>query len=262
MPLYPPHALWPSHASISPSDLTQRLPVRAGKPIEKGMFCGLLQCLEDGRPFVLMFGAFCGGCQFADVIAEDYRPPDQPMSKMNELVLDTVTALFYILGSYSVYNKDKQFTNPVMRFGLLLILFRIIDYFFISGAFRLPVNEGRYVDQWCQAQLAPGSCEARLENKPGDIHDLSVDPLKTCHFPCRWVCMGDDGQPADCEDEELSATLADGRTIQIKQDHGQCMPFQVDGHDMTIAECVNSGNWYDAVSRAAPEQLPQSELGF
>ena len=91
------------------------------------MFCGLLQCLEDGRPFVLMFGAFCGGCQFADVIAEDYRPPDQPMSKMNELVLDTVTALFYILGSYSVYNKDKQFTNPVMRFGLLLILFRIID---------------------------------------------------------------------------------------------------------------------------------------
>ena len=108
------------------------------------------------------------------------------------------------------------------------------------------MNEGRYVDQWCQAQLAPGSCEARLENKPGDIHDLSVDPLKTCHFPCRWVCMDDDGQPADCEDEELSATLADGRTVQIKQDHGQCMPTQVDGHDMTIAECVNSGNWYDA----------------
>ena len=50
--------------------------------------------------------------------------------------------------------------------------------------------------------------------------------------------------------------------FQIKQDHGQCMPTQVDGHDMTIAECVNSGNWYDAVSRAAPEQLPQSELGF
>ena len=37
------------------------------------------------------------------------------MSKMNELVPDTATGLFYILGSFSVYSKGKQFTNPVIQ---------------------------------------------------------------------------------------------------------------------------------------------------
>ena len=27
---------------------------------EKGLYCGLLQCVEDGRPFILMMGAFMG----------------------------------------------------------------------------------------------------------------------------------------------------------------------------------------------------------
>ena len=110
-------------------------------PLEKLLFCGLIQCLEDGRPFILMIGSFLGGCQFADMIAEDYDPPDQPMGRINELVLDTTTAFFYIIGSYSVYNAAREFTEPIMRLGLLLILFRIVDFFFLSGASRLPVND-------------------------------------------------------------------------------------------------------------------------
>ena len=37
------------------------------------------------------------------------------MGRWNELVLDTATALLYILGSYSVYNREKEFTSPVRQ---------------------------------------------------------------------------------------------------------------------------------------------------
>jgi hypothetical protein len=37
------------------------------------------------------------------------------MQRWNELVLDTATAILYVLGSYSVYNREKEFTSPVRQ---------------------------------------------------------------------------------------------------------------------------------------------------
>ncbi len=63
-------------------------------PVEKGLYCGLLQCIEGGRPFMLMVGSIMGGLQLADMLAEDYEEPkDQPQTKPNELFLDVLTGI-------------------------------------------------------------------------------------------------------------------------------------------------------------------------
>lgn len=63
-------------------------------PVEKAMYCGLLQCVEGGRPFLLMVGSILGGLQLADMLAEKYEePPDQPRTHPNELALDLCTGI-------------------------------------------------------------------------------------------------------------------------------------------------------------------------
>jgi hypothetical protein len=63
-------------------------------PIEKACYCGLLQCVEGGRPFLLIVGSILGGLQIADMLAEDYEEPkDQPRTKPNELLLDLLTGI-------------------------------------------------------------------------------------------------------------------------------------------------------------------------
>jgi hypothetical protein len=63
-------------------------------PIENTLYCGLLQCVEDGRPFVLMIGSLLGGLQLADMVTEEYEEPaDQPRTHPNELALDLCTGI-------------------------------------------------------------------------------------------------------------------------------------------------------------------------
>ena len=42
--------------------------------------------------------------------------------------MDLFNALFFTLGSLSVYNEDKGFAVPVLRMGLILPFFRCYHY--------------------------------------------------------------------------------------------------------------------------------------
>ena len=106
----------------------------------------------------------------------------------------------YLLGSYATYHTAKHFTSPIMRFGLFLIVFRLVDFFFISGAYQLPSS-----DKWCIDQVS--SCPGRREGSPDDIHDLSIDRKATCHFPCRWVCHSATGTDEPCHCEHASCSV-------------------------------------------------------
>ena len=65
---------------------------------------------EEGRPAVLLLGGFLAGLQLADFIYDENGTYDFS----TQLVLDMSTALFFTLGSLSVYKKDKNSTVCVM----------------------------------------------------------------------------------------------------------------------------------------------------
>ncbi len=102
----------------------------------------------------------------------------------------------YLLGSYAVYHTSKHFASPIMRFGLFLIVLRLVDFFLFSGAWRNPYH----TDPWCHQQIT--TCEGRREGSPDDIHNLKIDRTATCHYPCHWIChngITGNEEPCQCQ---------------------------------------------------------------
>lgn len=79
-------------------------------PIEGAFGKCAVSLAEEGRPAVLLLGGFLGGLQLADFVYDENGSYDFS----TELVLDFSTALFFTLGSLSVYRKDKDLTVPVL----------------------------------------------------------------------------------------------------------------------------------------------------
>ena len=63
-------------------------------PIEKALFCGLVELEEGGRPMLLIIGAFLGGVQFSDLV---YEQGAEEAGNYIELVLDLLTGCFFSL---------------------------------------------------------------------------------------------------------------------------------------------------------------------
>lgn len=112
-------------------------------PVEKMMFCGLAPMVEDGRPMLLVVGAFLGGLQFSDFLVEEAGML-AGYKELTELTVDFLTFLFFMAGCYSVYNKDKEVTGPVLRFGLAMVVVRVLhELMYMSG-----------VPDWCEKHVA------------------------------------------------------------------------------------------------------------
>ena len=63
-------------------------------PVEKALFCGLVELEEGGRPMLLIIGAFLGGVQFSDLV---YEQGAEEAGNYIELVLDLLTGCFFSL---------------------------------------------------------------------------------------------------------------------------------------------------------------------
>ena len=71
--------------------------------------------------------------------------------EVTELAVDFLTFLFFMAGCYSVYSKDKEVTGPVLRFGLAMVVVRVLhELMYMSG-----------VPDWCATHLAV--CDTQRE---------------------------------------------------------------------------------------------------
>jgi hypothetical protein len=203
-------------------------------PIEGAFGKCAVSLAEEGRPAVLLLGGFLGGLQLADFVYDENGSYDFS----TELVLDFSTALFFTLGSLSVYRKDKDLTVPVLvsspralervlvahrcarinrspsmhacrsapqRFGVLLLVLRLLN--------GLMMVEG--VEVYCEQQLATCAGKEECRGMPC--------PDNTCSaYPCTWDKNG-----------------------------GQCIGA------LTQEQCVSSGDAYNAEHAVVPQLAAQ-----
>jgi hypothetical protein len=135
-------------------------------PVEKAMFCGIAPMVEDGRPMILVLGAFLAGLQLADVVGEAAVGGKRVPS--SELGVDLLTFLFFAAGSLSVYNKSKDVTHPVLRFGLTMIVIRLLHELVVYD---------EAVGPWCTEQI--NKCSS---------YGTPIDCQRS--FVCGWTDVG------------------------------------------------------------------------
>ena len=163
--------------------------------------------------------------RFCDLVFENDDPNKGTYGRM-ELAMDLFNALFFTLGSLSVYNEDKGFAVPVLRMGLILPFFRCYHY----------ANLVLGQNDWCTSVTAADHCPTLRQCSVAEMNDPQQingygHPICCSGYPCEWC--GTDA----CASKYWNTAEARASGLATPQPHS-CAAIK------TADKCTSDGDIY------------------